>query len=60
MTRKHRIVLNVFFLMIPLAYAVCNRVSTTDDGRYRYIKSNGIPEHSTWQFPNRGNQNPIS
>ncbi len=60
MTRKHRIVLSVFFLMIPLAYAASNRVSITDDGRYRYISSNGIPEHSTGQFPNRGNPNRIS
>ena len=27
---------------------------------YRYITSNGIPDHATGQFPNRGNPNSIS
>src|SRR5437016_4392394 len=27
---------------------------------YRYITSNGIPDHPTGQFPNRGNPNSIS
>ena len=27
---------------------------------YRYIESNGIPNHATGQFPNRGNPNSIS
>ena len=27
---------------------------------YRYVDSNGIPDHSTGQFPNRGNPNAIS
>ena len=27
---------------------------------YRYITSNGIPDHTTGQFPNRGNPNTIS
>lgn len=36
------------------------RVKITDDGTYRYIESNGIPNHRTGQFPNRGNPNSIS
>ena len=30
------------------------------DGAYRYIESNGIPNHTTGQFPNPGNPNTIS
>jgi len=37
-----------------------NIVSITDDGQFRYIASNGIPNHVTGQFPNRGNPNTIS
>lgn len=32
----------------------------TVSGNYRYIDSNGIPNHPTGQFPNRGNPNSIS
>jgi hypothetical protein len=35
-------------------------VKITEDGTYRYISSNGIPNHKTGQFPNRGNPNSIS
>jgi hypothetical protein len=35
-------------------------VSITLEGEYRIIRSNGIPEHATGQFPNRGNPNTIS
>jgi hypothetical protein len=30
------------------------------DERFRYIRSNGIPDHVTGSFPNRGNPNTIS
>ncbi len=30
------------------------------DGQYRYIRSNGIADHATGDFPNRGNPNSIS
>lgn len=30
------------------------------DGEYRYITSNGIPDHETGEFPNAGNPNSIS
>lgn len=35
-------------------------VKITEDGTYRYIKSNGIPNHRTGDFPNRSNPNAIS
>jgi hypothetical protein len=41
------------------AHAV-NKVSIKEDGNYRYIKSNGIPNHITGKFPNSGNPNSIS
>jgi hypothetical protein len=34
-------------------------VLITDDGTYRYIESNGIPNHETGEFPNPGNPNSI-
>ena len=37
-----------------------SEVSITTDANYRYIASNGIPDHETGQFPNRGNPNEIS
>lgn len=37
-----------------------NQVSITEDGAYRIIRSNGIPNHGTGSFPNAGNPNPIS
>ncbi len=37
-----------------------NIVSITEEGGYRVIHSNGIPNHATGQFPNRGNPNSIS
>lgn len=37
-----------------------NLVEITQDGAYRYITANGIPNHKTGQFPNAGNPNSIS
>jgi hypothetical protein len=37
-----------------------NEVSITSEGSDRVIRSNGIPDHPTGQFPNRGNPNSIS
>ncbi|MEZ5424780.1 MAG: YHYH protein [Pyrinomonadaceae bacterium] len=37
-----------------------NEVEITTDKNYRYIKSNGIPDHPTGEFPNRNNPNRIS
>ena len=43
--------------IIELTYG--NAVIIADD-TYRYVTSNGIPEHETGQFPNSGNPNAIS
>ena len=37
-----------------------NRVEIVTRGKYRYIKSNGIPDHPHGRFPNRNNPNSIS
>jgi hypothetical protein len=37
-----------------------NEVKIEVKGEYRYISSNGIPDHKTGQFPGRGNPNAIS
>ncbi len=42
------------------AWAVENRVSMVEENGYRVITSNGIPDHPTGHFPNRGNPNAIS
>lgn len=36
-----------------------NEVSITEEGGYRYIRSNGLPNHETGAFPNNGNPNRI-
>ncbi|MBX9877550.1 MAG: YHYH protein [Candidatus Obscuribacterales bacterium] len=41
------------------AYAASNEVSIVIEGDYRIIKSNGLPDHETGAFPNRGNPNTI-
>ncbi len=46
-------------LTLP-ASAESNNVHIYTDGNYRYVESNGIPDHPTGQFPNRGNPNTIS
>lgn len=45
-------------MFISEADAASN-VSITVKGAYRYIKSNGLPNHRTGRFPNRGNPNSI-
>ena len=37
-----------------------NRVSSEIDGDYRVIRSNGVPDHRTGPFPNRGNPHRIA
>jgi hypothetical protein len=37
-----------------------NRVTITEREGFRYITSNGIPDHEPGRFPNRGNPNTIS
>lgn len=36
-----------------------NEVEIEVRGRFRYITANGVPEHKTGRFPNRGNPNEI-
>lgn len=36
-----------------------NKVKIINKGNYRYIYSNGIPDHATGRFPNRNNPNSI-
>lgn len=43
-----------------LVWAFSNQVSIKEQGGYRYIFSNGIPDHHTGQFPNGGNPHTIS
>ena len=61
---------NLFSLGLLLLFGVACRsqpfgspslpqVSITDDGQYRYIRSNGIPGHETGAFPNPGNPHAI-
>lgn len=42
------------------AEAFTPQVSITVQGEYRLIDANGIPNHATGQFPNRGNPNRIA
>lgn len=40
--------------------SIPNEVTAREDDNYRYVMSNGIPNHDPGQFPNRGNPNRIS
>jgi hypothetical protein len=40
--------------------AKSNRVSITIEGDRRVIRANGLPDHETGKFPNRGNPNTIA
>lgn len=54
--------------LVPLTVAIEKAYSQSTSSQckievrqpYRYITSNGIPDHATGQFPNRGNPNTIS
>lgn len=58
----HMIRKSLFCFLVLMAFNIqaANEVMITDDGNYRYIKSNGIPDHATGNFPNSGNPNSIS
>jgi hypothetical protein len=44
-----------------IAYAVADPgVTIRVEGNYRIIRSDGMPDHSTGQFPNRGNPNAVT
>jgi hypothetical protein len=42
------------------AALVANQVKISENGEFRLIESNGIPDHKPGQFPNPGNPNTIS
>ena len=42
------------------AQSAPSRVTATDDGEYRYVRANGLPNHETGAFPNRNNPNRIA
>ncbi|MCA8999324.1 MAG: YHYH protein, partial [Planctomycetaceae bacterium] len=44
---------------VAFAPGTSNRVSIEIRDGFRYITANGIPDHETGQFPNRGNPNSI-
>ena len=50
----------IAFMFITFHVNAANEVSFKEDGNYRYIKSNGMPNHTTGKFPNSGNPNSIS
>lgn len=43
----------------PVTAQRVNKCTIRVEGEYRYIDSNGIPDHVPGQFPNRGNPNTI-
>jgi hypothetical protein len=47
-------------IITPAETSARNQVSITIQGDQRVIRSNGIPDHETGQFPNRGNPNRIA
>ena len=60
MKLKLLLIIVSIFLCISNSEATKNEVTITTDEQYRYITSNGIPDHLPGQFPNHGNPNTIS
>jgi hypothetical protein len=52
--------LGIAILAAGLAANPSNQVETRTEGEFRIIQSNGIPDHATGMFPNRGNPNTIT
>ncbi len=50
---------NFFEYLIPAADARAN-IRIEEQSGYRYIESDGLPDHATGKFPNSGNPNAIS
>ena len=46
--------------LMPPAMAMNGNVQISIEGPFRYVRSNGLPDHATGQFPNPGNPNTIS
>src|SRR5258705_496468 len=57
-----RKLLTIVFLLLAATdvFAHQNEVTITTDTLFRTITSNGIPDHKTGAFPNKGNPNTIS
>ena len=63
MFRYHEVVQSdgtVELVPATVSLAVSNQAQIRIEGDSRIIESNGIPDHSTGAFPNRGNPNEIS
>lgn len=60
--RSHRVVQKGELRLLPSNQPAIEqpKVEITIDGDQRIIQSNGIPDHATGRFPNRGNPNPIA
>jgi len=56
----HSFISLVIALLFVAAIASDSVVTISEEDSYRYIKSNGIPNHSHGAFPNRNNPNSIS
>ena len=41
-------------------WAAANSVRVWEEGAYRFVQSNGIPDHAPGEFPNPGNPNTIA
>lgn len=54
------IILSVVFWASGILHAEEPHVDISIDSEYRWIKSNGIPDHEHGIFPNRGNPNSMS
>ena len=50
----------LLFLCYAVPLLAASSVSIREEGNYRYIESNGIPDHEPGHFPNPGNPNQIS
>ena len=60
--RTHRITQRGTLRLVPadVQNVVDNRVEIRVEDGQRIITANGVPEHSTGAFPNRGNPNPMT
>lgn len=52
-------VVGIMAAALYAAAALKNQVKISIDGDFRFIESNGYPDHEPGQFPNRGNPNTI-
>ncbi|MDB6137930.1 MAG: hypothetical protein JWO94_1002, partial [Verrucomicrobiaceae bacterium] len=55
-----RLILMLATSSIALAALPSSRVAFNEEGEYRIITSNGLPDHSPGIFPRKGNPNTIT